>query len=92
MLGSDPPLHRDSCHRIKGWYKVVVDGALPSAWVALEWITANRVELYSYVPPPVTNIPISMHPFLLDDSVPMEDEIEWAVTRLCNHRSGGRQG
>ena len=33
-----------------------------------------------------------MHPFVVDDSVPMEDEIEWAVTQLRNHRSGGPSG
>ena len=25
----------------------------------------------------------------MDDSVPTEDKIEWAVTQLRNHRSGG---
>ena len=24
LLGSDPPLHREAWHRIKGWYKAVV--------------------------------------------------------------------
>ena len=70
----------------------MVDRALPPAWVTLERITAERVELYSYVPPPGTNTPISMQPFPVDDSVPTEDEIEWAVTQLCNHRSGGPSG
>ena len=48
--------------------------------------------MHSYVPPPGKNIPISVQPFLVDDSVPTEDEIEWAVTRLCNHRSRGPSG
>ena len=70
LLGSDPPLHREAWHRIKGWYKDAVDCALPPAWVTLERITAERVELYSYVPPPGMNIPISVQPFPVDDSVP----------------------
>ena len=45
------------------------------------------MELYSYVPPPGTNIPISVEPFLVDYSVPTEGEIEWVVKRLRNHRS-----
>ena len=28
----------------------------------------------------------------MDDSVPTEDEIDWMVTRLHNHRSGGPSG
>ena len=47
------------------------------------------MELYSYVPPPGMNIPISVQPFLVDDLVSTEDEIEWVVKRLRNHRSGG---
>ena len=47
------------------------------------------MELYSYVLPPGTNIPIYVHPFPVENSVPTEDDIEWAVKRLRNHRSGG---
>ena len=49
---------------------------------------AERVELYSYVPPPGENIPVSIDPFPVDDSVPMEDEIEWAEITA----PGGPQG
>ena len=52
----------------------------------------NSVELYSYVPPSGTNIPISVEPFPVDDSVPTEDKIKWAVKRLQNHHSGGPSG
>ena len=45
------------------------------------------MDLYSYVPPPGANTPISVEPFLVDDSVPMEDDIYWAVKRLQNHHS-----
>ena len=50
------------------------------------------MELYSYVLPLGENIPISVQPFPVDDSVPTEDEVEWAVKQLCNHRSGGLSG
>ena len=75
MLGSDPPLHREAWHRIKVWYKAAFGRAPPPAWVALQQITAERAELYIHVPPPGTNISISVQPFLVDDSVPTEEEI-----------------
>ena len=93
MMVSDPPLHREDRHLIKGWYKAAVDRALPPARVTLERVTVERVDLYRYVPPPGTNIPISVQPLPVDNSVPTEDNIEWAVKLLRNHRSGGgRQG
>ena len=91
-MRSDLPLHREAWHRIKGCYKAAVDRALLPAQVTLEQTTAERVDMYNYVPPLGTNIPISMEPLPVDDSVPTEDKIEWAVKRLCNHRSGGRSG
>ena len=39
--------------------------------------------------PPVENIPISVKPDHIDDSVPTEEEVEWAVRRLQGNRSGG---
>ena len=47
------------------------------------------MDLYSYVPPPGENIPVSVDHFPVDDTVSMEDKIDLAVTRLRNHRSGG---
>ena len=89
LVGEDRPLIQESCQQIKGWYNAAFDRALPPARVTLERITAERVELYSYVLPPGKNIPTSVHPFPVEDSVPTEDEIKWAVKRLCNNRSGG---
>ena len=63
LLGSDPPLYREACHRIKGWYKAPLESALPPPQVILKRVTAERVELYSYVPPPGMNVPISVQPF-----------------------------
>ena len=89
LLGLDPPLHRESWHQLKGWYRFEVDCAPPPTWVTLKQITEERVNLYSYVPPPGVNITISVEPFPVDYSVPTEDNIEWTVKRLQNHRSGG---
>ena len=66
----------------------MVDRDPPPARVKLERITAERVDLYRYVPPPGSNIPIYVEPFPVEDSVPTEDKIEWAVKRIQNHRSG----
>ena len=75
LLGSDPLLHRESWHRIEGWYRSAVDRAPPLAQVTLQRITTERLDLYSYIPPPGANIPISVDPFPVDDLVPTEDEI-----------------
>ena len=73
LMGSEPPIHWEAWHRIKGWYKAVVDPAPPTSWVTLEWIMAERVELYIYVLPPGTNTPIFVQPFPVDDSVTTEE-------------------
>ena len=88
LLGSDSLLHREAWHQLKGWYWYSVDHAPPPAQLTLERITAERVELYISVPPPGANIPISVKPFLVYDSVPTKDKIKWVVKRLQNHRSG----
>ena len=92
ILGSDPPLHREDWHRLKGWYQAAVNHTPPPALVTLERITSERVNLYSYITPLGENIPISVEPFLVDDSVPTEEEIDWAVPRLRNNGSGGPSG
>ena len=45
---------------MKGRNKASVDRALPPAWVTLEWIMAERVDLYHKVQPPgeKTTIPV----------------------------------
>ena len=92
LVGADPPLIQEVWHRIKGWYKSAADRAPPSSRVTLKRITTERVALYSYVPPPGKNIPISVNPFPVDDLVPTEDKIEWEVKRLRNNRSRGTLG
>ena len=73
LLGEDPPNPKEAWRRLKGWYKAMVNRAPPPARATLERITAERVDLYSYVPPPGENIPVTVAPEDVDDSVPMED-------------------
>ena len=58
----------------------------------LERITAERVDLYSYVPSPGENIPVIVRPVQVDELVPTEEEIEEAVKNLRRNRSGGPLG
>ena len=46
LMGADPPLHKESGQRMKGWYKTVVDRAPPPARVTLKRITVERFDLY----------------------------------------------
>ena len=77
---------------MKGWYREAVNRMPPPAWVTLERITAERLELYRHVTPPGENIPISVDPFQVEDSVPTEDKIEWTVNRLKTISLGAPQG
>ena len=92
LLGSNPEMPREAWQRLKGWYKAAVHCAPPPARVTLDWITAERVDLYSYVLYPGTNIPISVEPVPVDDSVPTEDKIEGAVKHIRRNRSGVPSG
>ena len=78
--------------RLKRWYKAAVNRAPPPARAMLERITAKRVDLYRYVPSPGENIPVTVAPAEVDDSVPTEDKIEDAVKKLRRNRSGGASG
>ena len=75
LLGSDPPLHQGAWHRMMEWYWATVDCAPPPNQVTLDQITAERVDLYRYVPPLGYNIPFSVDPLPVGDSVPTYDEI-----------------
>ena len=47
------------------------------------------MELYRAVPPPGENIPTSVPPYQIDDSIPTEEEFEWTVWSLRGHRLVG---
>ena len=81
LLGEDLLNAKDAWRRLKGWYKAVVNRALPPAQATLERITAERVDLYSYVSSPGENILVTVAPAEVDNSVPLEDEIEDAVKK-----------
>ena len=89
LLTRDPPLPHELWRRMRGWYRAAVDHALPFARVTLERITAERVELYCAAPPPGENIPMSVTPAHVDNSVPSEEKVNWVVQRLWRHKSGG---
>ena len=63
LMVADTPVHKESWHWMKGWYKAVVDNILPPALATLEQITVERVDLYRQVQPPGNNITISVNPF-----------------------------
>ena len=83
---------REAWQQLNGWYKPAVNHAPPPARATLERITAELVDLYSYVPSLGNNIPISVQPFPVDDLVPTEENIEEAVKHLQRNRSGGPSG
>ena len=92
LLGVYPPMPQEVWQRLKVWYKSVVDGAPPPARATLERITAERFDLYSYMPSPGTNILVSVIPVPVDYSLPTEYEIEEATKNLRSNRSGGVSG
>ena len=57
--------------------------------ISLNLVTAERVTLYSRVPPLGDSIPVNIEHFAVEDRVPEEGDIEWAVKRLQNNRAGG---
>ena len=89
LLKEDPPNAREAWRWMKGWYKAAANRGPPPARATLERITTEQTELYRRVPPPGENIPVTVDPTHIDDSVPTEDEIEAAVKKLRHNRSGG---
>ena len=92
LLGGDPPNAKEAWIRLQGWYKAAVNRAPLPARATLERITAERVDLYSYVPSPGENIPVTITPSDVDDSVTKEEDIAEAVKKLRRNRSGGASG
>ena len=62
LLGEDPPNPKESWRRLKGWYKAAFNRSPPPARATLKRITAERVDLYSYVPSPGGKHPGYCHP------------------------------
>ena len=74
-MGGGPPNPKEAWRRLKGWYKAAVNRSPPPAQATLKRITAELVDLYSYVSSPGENIPVIVAPAEVNDLVPMEDEI-----------------
>ena len=89
LLTGDPPLPREPCRRMRGWYIESVDHAPPPAQVTLKRITAERKEFYCVVPFPGDTITTPVPPSPINNSVPTEKEVKWAVRRMRGHRLGG---
>ena len=77
---------------MQGEYKTLSNLPRPPAYIKLSQITTERVELYHQVPPHGEIIPIEEDPFLIDDSIPSMDDIDWVVCHLRRHRLGGASG
>ena len=73
LLGEDPLKPKEAWRRLKGWSKAAVNRSLPPARATLEQITAERVDLYSYVSSPGENIPVTVAPAEVDNLVPTEE-------------------
>ena len=89
LVKADPPLIQEVWYRLQGWYKAALDRAPPPARATIKRVTAEWVALYSRIPPPGDNILVTIEPFAVEDGIPTEAEIEWAVKRLQNNRAGG---
>ena len=59
LLGGDPPNVKEVWRQMKGWYKAAVNRAPSPAQATLEWITVERFDLYSHMPTPGDNIPVT---------------------------------
>ena len=94
LLASDPPLICEAWIRMRGWYKESVNRHPPPSRVALATMTAEREELHRHVPSPVDPIPVEdpPFPFLVNDSIPEDEEITWAVRSIYLNRSGVPSG
>ncbi len=55
-------------------------------------LTAERVELYTAVPPPGWALPINANPTVIPDGPPMDSEIREAVVKLQNGHAAGATG
>ena len=70
LLTSDPPLVKEACICMQGWFRDVKDHLPPPARVTIEYITAERFELYQRFPILGRSIPVALTRFPVDDSVP----------------------
>jgi hypothetical protein len=77
---------------LKGWYCSVEDRAPKACPEMLASQTAERVELYTMVPPPGWSMPINVTPIPVPDGTPTDHEIREVVGKLRNGRAAGATG
>ena len=71
---------------MKRWYKEIDDRAPLHTKLTIKRIMSERVALYHRVPHPRENILETVAPFMSNDSVLEEEEIEWAIKQICYNR------
>ena len=64
------------------WYKNAVDRPPPPAIVDLTIMTAEREGIYRHVTCTGETIPVGDITFSVDDVIPEDEDIAWAVRRL----------
>jgi hypothetical protein len=74
---------------LKGWYRPMEDRAPKACPEMLTLQTAERVELYTAVPPPGWSMPINVTPIPVPDGTPTDQEIREVVEKLRNGRAAG---
>ena len=89
LLTRNPPLPHKAWRQMLGWYQELVDHAPPPAQATLERIMVEYEELYRAALPLGEKIPISVPPSSINNFVPTEEEVKWAVWRLRGHQLGG---
>ncbi len=82
----------EAWRNLKGWYCLVEDRAPKTCPETLASQTAERVELYTTVPPPGWLMPINVTPIPVPDGTPTDHEIWEMVGKLRNGRAAGATG
>ena len=90
LLAYNPPLVKETWIRIRGWQRKSEDQPPPPpVRVMIGRMATERADLYRRVTPTGRIISVAVTPFMLDDSIPEEEEVAWEVRRLRKNMSGG---
>ncbi len=82
----------EAWHHLKGWYQSVEDQAPKACPEMLALQMAERVELYTAVPPLGWLLPINLTPISVPDEPPTDPEILEVGEKLQNGRAAGTTG
>ncbi len=82
----------EAWRNLKGWYHLVEDRAPKACPETLASQTAERVELYTAVPPLGWSMPLNVTPIPAPEGTPMDHEIQEVVGKLQNGRAAGATG